>query len=200
MQVLGQAPTPSLVLALLKGRCPSAVVRSVRTVVVDPLDGQPRRRFTHVCKESLKAVTPAVTDRNAATAVVLEPLVLGVEATLFHRCPAFEAARAPASMCSDAGAQRFTMKTAATDCQASGHVSHRDGFLDATVAPAEPNGSLEFVSMQKANGDEAAKTPSGDIFECGHNGSPRELSCQEAARRFSGGPSRFSTIFCGRLQ
>jgi hypothetical protein len=198
--MFGQAPTPSLVLTLLKGRSPAAVVGSVRTVVVDPLDRQPRRRFAHVFKESLKAGAPAAADRNASAAVVLEPLVLGVGAALFHRCPAFEGGRAPAPMYSDAGAQLFTMKTAATHCEAGGHGRHRDGFFSATVALTKPNSSFEFVSIQNANSDKSAKPLAGDIFESRHAVLPQRRRRLETALRSRAGPSCCFDISWGGLQ
>lgn len=198
--MLGQAPTPSLVLALLEGRRPSAVAGSIRPVVVDPLDRQSRRRFAHVFKEGLKTVAPSITDRNATAAIVFERLGLRVEAALFHLRPALEGGSAPAPMRADTGAQFFTMQTAATDCQASGHVSHRDRFFGATVASAKPNRSSKFVSTQKAAGDEATEALPSDIFESGHNGLRERLLCQGTARRFSGGPSCYFSTFPGALQ
>jgi len=193
------ADTTPIVVRLLNAR-PTAIAGFVSEIVVDPVKQHTRRRFAHVLKKCLEAVLPSVAHGDAATTVVLEPPVLGVQATLLHRCPAFEGGRAPPSMCSDAGAQLFTMKTAATDRQASGHVSHRNVFLSPAIASATPNGAMELVPTRKTKRDQSPKTFSGDILESGHNGSDEERLCQEAARRFSSGPSRVSTIFCRRLQ
>jgi len=198
--MLGQASTPSLALALFEGRRPSAVARSIRAVVVDPIDRQPRRRLAHVFQKRLKAIAPPVTDCNASAAIVFEAIGLRVEAALFHLRPALEGGRAPASMRSDAGAQFFTMQTATTDCEASGHRRHGDGFFSAAVASAKPNRSFEFVSMRKADSDQSPEALAGDIFEGGHDGLLERRLCQETALRYRAGPSCYFGISGGSVQ
>jgi hypothetical protein len=48
----------------------------------------------------------------------------------------------------------------------------------------------------KAQGDKSHKTLSGDIFESRHDGSSYERLRLESARRFRGGPVRYSTTQC----
>jgi hypothetical protein len=95
-------------------------------------------------------------------------------------------------------ADNFPMETSATGCLPHPQGIGADGLFRSAIAAALPNSAA--VHMEELNGHQSTKPLASDISECGHNGSSRELLCQEAARRFSGGPSRFPTIFCGRLQ
>jgi hypothetical protein len=97
-----------------------------------------------------------------------------------------------------AGRKFFPVSATATGRASTQVGDVDDDRLGPTVAAAGPERS--FAHVREADNRQSSETLASDIFECGHDGSDDERLCQEAARRFSGGPSRFSTIFCGRLQ
>jgi hypothetical protein len=191
--MLGQAPDPSLVPTLLKGRSPAAVLGSIGPVIVDPIDRHSGGRFAHVFKESLEAVEPTVADENSAAAVIFEVLVFWVETTPLHPCPALVSWCVRAPMCSVASIQHLTLKAAATDCFTADHPNHRDWFVCPAVAMTEPDRFLEFVSMQEVERDQATEALACDILASGHSGLRESRLCQEVARRLRAGPLPIST-------
>ena len=195
----GKASGAPPVVVRLVNRHPAAIAGFVISVIVDAIEEHAVRRLAHIRQKVLEAL-PALADFDAAAAVVLEPLMRGVRAALFHLCPALVGRRAPASMDSDAGAQFFTMKTAAARRQPGGHRRHGDNLLDAAIAPNKPHSSMEFIHMREANDRQSTEALAGDILESGRGDLSRRLLCQEAARRFRGGPSCYFGIFREALQ
>lgn len=73
---------------LLTASGPSAIGRTVASVVVDPIKRMLRARSNaQVSKKRLERITPFRADSDAATAVVLEHPMRWAEATRPHRCP-----------------------------------------------------------------------------------------------------------------
>jgi hypothetical protein len=95
-------------------------------------------------------------------------------------------------------ADNCPMETSATGCLPHPQGIGADGLFRSAIAAALPNSAA--VHMEELNGHQSTKSLASDIHKSGHDGLSVGLLRQEAARRFSGGPSRFSTIFCGRLQ
>ena len=92
----------------------------------------------------------------------------------------------------------LAVKTSATGDASSDIADRGDGSV-AAITAAFPDELLSLPTGE-TDSEEASETLAGDILESGHDGSFDEQLRQEAARRFSGGPSRVDTIFCGRLQ
>src|SRR4051794_35503565 len=77
--VLSGPPRTTVVRLLFPSR-PSAVLRSVRTIVIDPFDRQVRIREAHVGKEMTKRVLPTFADCYPSTPVVGVGFVVGIVA------------------------------------------------------------------------------------------------------------------------
>lgn len=60
---------------------PSAVVRFVRAIAINPVKALARWASTHVCDEVLKAITPEITHDDATSPVVLIPRIVSVVAS-----------------------------------------------------------------------------------------------------------------------
>lgn len=76
------------ILVLLQARRPSAILRRVRAVVVDAINGQIGGwARPHVAIERLEAGGPRVADRYTSPAVALEVLALRVKATVLNASP-----------------------------------------------------------------------------------------------------------------
>lgn len=76
----------SLVVSLFNLRNPSAIFRRVVSVIVRAVDRHARRFFAHVREEILE-LRPAFTNRDAATAVILVIVRIGVRAARMHVTP-----------------------------------------------------------------------------------------------------------------
>jgi hypothetical protein len=97
-----------------------------------------------------------------------------------------------------AGDEFISVGAAATG-DASPDVADASGCGVSAVAFEFPEKLLSLPAA-KTDGDESSEAFTGDILESGHGDLLERLLCQVAARRFSGGPSRYSTMFCGGLQ
>ena len=77
----------ALIPSLCLNRCPSAVLRSVISLVVDSVKrvlGGPR---PHVGQEGLEGSSPSFTDTNSASTIEGIEAMPGIQAPLFHACP-----------------------------------------------------------------------------------------------------------------
>lgn len=77
----------SSVTHLLRDCRPPAVVRHVMSIIIDTIKRQALRAWSHIDQKVLEATQPAFTDSDTATAVVLELVVIRIQAPAFHRCP-----------------------------------------------------------------------------------------------------------------
>lgn len=68
--------------------CPSTVFWSVRTVIINSINGMRRRwSFSHVGKKCFETFAPLRTNRNSSTAVRWVFMIFRIVATLDHRTP-----------------------------------------------------------------------------------------------------------------
>jgi hypothetical protein len=96
-----------------------------------------------------------------------------------------------------AGVPELGTRTA-TGSVSTSKPSDADDALDAAVASAEPFRSTS-VHMRKADCGQSAEALTCYI-DATHDGLPERRLCLEAARRFSGGPSRHFGISRGSVQ
>lgn len=80
-------PSFPAVVCLLLASGPSAIVRRIRAIVVDSVDGQSGRTQTHVGEKIRKGVYPPFANKYSATAVVIVILVIWVQTTSLHARP-----------------------------------------------------------------------------------------------------------------
>jgi hypothetical protein len=178
---------------LLRFCAPFAIAGFVVPVVIDPIKSHPMWRLAHVSKEVFEG-QPPLTYRDASASVVSPSPMFWIEAAFFHAAPAIigrclntagVAVRAAGNV---AVTQLLAMEAAATAYLSLFHVAVVDYGFCSAVALADPES--HGCSVRKPHGDKATEALASDIVESGHNGSSYERLRQEAARRFSGGPSR----------
>ncbi len=80
----------TLIHSLSMSCCPSAIRRFVIAVGVNAVKGISSRAQSHVGKERLEAVKPALTDANASAAVAFEVFAARAIAPFAHIAPCFE--------------------------------------------------------------------------------------------------------------
>ena len=72
---------------LLRWRGPSAILRRVRTVVVNAIQRCPMWSRSHVCEELYERISPGVTDRNSSAPVAGVRLIGRIRTATFHGPP-----------------------------------------------------------------------------------------------------------------
>jgi len=129
--------------ALLKCSCPTAITWLVIAIVVYAVYGVGESRaFAHI-SEKVSEVSPPLTHRDSASAIILKPAVVYSVAPPKHcaptpvrRCPWATPARV--SMFGHPDSGNLVMQTAARSrCSVSQRAS-LDRFLRPTLAPAQP--------------------------------------------------------------
>ena len=126
---------------------PSTILRAVRAVVVDAVNGQPARWWlAHVSQEVLE-FKPAVADRDAAAAVTLIGMILRIRASLFHLHPAEVSTGASHAVGTHQPTNRVPAKTSTTAGLARDQIRRHARSDSATIAAAFPALLPEFVSL-----------------------------------------------------
>ena len=167
---------------------PATVARFISAIVVDAANAGSWGAFAHVLEEVGKS-QPTFTNKDATASVARPAIVVGVRAPLDHFLPrtiGWRGSSLPGMSMFEA-VLFFTIQ--ATAARLPARLIGRS-FVPA-IAANEPNRPVKFVHMGKMKDDLSSKAQTSDIFESGHDGLSARRLCQVAARRFSGGPSRF---------
>ncbi len=86
--VEGEHVIVSLVMSLVKIRCPSAILGRIIPLIVDALDAATWGGFSaHIREEILKRMNPAITNSYPSAAIIGILFVIGIVTTLLHRPP-----------------------------------------------------------------------------------------------------------------
>jgi hypothetical protein len=154
---------------LLAWCCPSAVVRRVRSVVVDAIDRVSFWAWSHIGKELRKVINPLRTDRNPARAVVGIVLVVWSQASLLHSLPraVFAGHVAVAGVAVNQSAGGATLNHAATATR-RGSGLQIDGVgrgLTSAVASTKPVDPAALVRRSTKHG-QASEFSSSQVFCC----------------------------------
>ena len=131
MSVMSNLYRHSAISCLRSVGCPSAIVRRIRTVVIDPVKSETVRAFTHVGEKSIERFGPPLTHVNAASAIVVIVFGIWLGASGFGVVPLkeFAAACFASAVCAIA-ATTFAVTTRKASCSYY-------GFL-AAFAAAQP--------------------------------------------------------------
>lgn len=129
------------ILRLLASGCPAAIIRRVRSVVVDALDGVLRRALAHVGDEDVNIGAPAIAHGDAARSVPLVIEMSWIRAAGHHRAPLCIHARSGAAVSSRA-AHDVAVKASATPRHAGLQVAGADVHDAPALAAAFPLGSV----------------------------------------------------------
>jgi hypothetical protein len=130
---------PATVPALLRVQRPSAVPRRVRAIVVHPFDGMLRTwPPPHVRNKVLKRVPPPLANRDPATPIVGETLVVRIGASVAHRVPDAVFWRVRQPVCQVPRCRCFRHQAAARLRIAARQVAGNHSYLVSTIAAAKP--------------------------------------------------------------
>lgn len=152
----------ALVRCLLLPSGPPAIRRPIVPVIVDPVQCVSTRPRAHVCEECGEALAPSLTYSDAAAAVVLEGVMVGVVATRFHGQPALMCRRAGPAM----GRSVAPFPTTATNDAPTAQPRGRRGCRVTAVAAALPLTGALTVRRNRLQGHQAAKSLAADVV-CG---------------------------------
>src|SRR5258705_4573947 len=150
---------------------PTAVLRRIRSVIINAFKAHIRRTRTHVCKEIFKRIPPTITNRNSTCSVfVVAGMVLIVTSafhrapsTVFRRClPATGLSMRPLDLASD-----FPLITTASNGFAASEFVTRYSFEFPAIAFARPNGSSinRFTPLMRPDYNQSAEFLSFQINE-----------------------------------
>lgn len=132
---------------LLKRRGPAAILRRIRTIVIDALYGVFRRRAAaHVSQERLVTRGPSVAHSDSSVEVLGRSGRLRTSGTaVLHQVPNLvlgsDLASVSVAVRYASAFQHCPSKAAATDGRSVGDVSSRDPFTDTASAPTQPFGA-----------------------------------------------------------
>jgi hypothetical protein len=159
---------------LLCLRCPPAVLRRVRPIVVRPAINAVLRAWLapHVSEKVSVAILPSLANRDAPTAVVGEVISLRVEASSAKGapCSVFWGPIALAVFRFRLAVARrkiLFVKTATGFRVPAFQALAADHFLSAAVAPAKPM-SPSLSSFSEGKDKQAAESLASDINRIGH--------------------------------
>lgn len=142
------------ILALLKATRPSAVVGCVRAVAIDAVNRVFRGWApAHVGQEVLERLAPAVTNRDASSAVAVVVLGVWIKATFAKVTPRaiFRAAiraSAPVAMRLAARRRQFALEASARSRKTVAHVSEAKRLVSAAIATAMRKWADYFKNFQ----------------------------------------------------
>ena len=185
--------TSAAVVGLFRFRSPPAVVGGVPKIVVDPVNRQFWQTFAHVGEEVFES-EPALADSDAASAV---GFIFQVASSTEHGSPTAICGRGGVTsiMPMFQRVAQFSSDTEAATCCRLGEQAVASNYLfNSAVAETEKIRSSGFRCMRKAHDGQTTEALTRDISESGHGDLFQRLLRQEAARRFSGGPSRFCSM------
>lgn len=131
--------------ALNDRRRPTAILRAVRSIVVDAVKGHSRRAWPHVCDECVKGFSPTIADIDSTSTVHRIPLVPWITTAVFHTLPCAVFVRCGAS---------FLASTSAVRGALTGEVLRRHGYSSAAFAATFP----EHVSAETVNWTDSSQT------------------------------------------
>ncbi len=134
---------PARVAVLLCDGSPSTVIRRIRAIVVNAVNGMfGRRPRTNVGIEVLEGAEPTVTHDNAATAIVGITGMSNVVTSLFDAVPGVALWSASHAVCSVHGGLGIPLQASAALGMSTFHASALNNNMFATVAEAIPPGVM----------------------------------------------------------
>lgn len=174
-------PVHSGIAHLSLHRAPFAIVRRIGAVVVEALQSVLWRAFSHVCVESSKVISPAITYRNAARSIVPIIRPSGIVASAAHVDPYAELSRGSHSVRRDGyllGRTHVDESCASTSPRlASPQVGRWDEALSPAVADA-PYLSPDALAIER--GPHTESLTLGHADEIAWKCNPCQQECARA--------------------
>jgi hypothetical protein len=161
------------VFCLLTPGSPAAIPLGVRAIIVDAVELMFQGWLSSHIGEKVGIIVPARVGDDAATAVVLPILVLGVEAAISHAGPSFpfRSTSSPVAVASVFAANGGVFSAAARRHGSAFQIGGRNGVFIAAVAKANPVSVAAFCVSQRDNGQEVEASASEIedlVFTLGH--------------------------------
>ena len=128
----------TIIVALLLTCGPTAILLTVRPIIVLALQRQPWWSRPHINVEIFKTISPAITDRDAPAAVMNKNRMFRVITSTIHTIPNVIVRRSSHAMRTTTITNAFSLKTSARLCAASSQRPLTYGCAAAAVAPAQP--------------------------------------------------------------
>jgi hypothetical protein len=142
---------------------PTAVLRRVRSIIIDAFKAHIWRTRTHVCKEIFKRIPPTIANRNPTCSVFVVAGMVLIVTSAFHRAPSTVFRRClavtslsmrPLDLTSD-----FSLITTARNGFAGPELVTGYPFEFSTIAFARPNGSStnRFTPLMRPDYNQSAE-------------------------------------------
>ena len=171
------------IISLLFRRSPTAIAGFVRTVVVDAVERQSKRRIAHVGIEVFK-YEPSFTDCDAATAVVFPVFVVWIGAASEHFRPSIIRCRFALSrglsVFLAASAKNIEFVASTADRVSGSQVANHNDARRSASAEALPAG-ISHLRGEDAQRGQATEFLPCDINEFRHGDLLQRLLCLGAA-------------------
>lgn len=147
--------------------CPSAIIRRVTGLIVDPVDGHFGRFCAHILQETRETIRPSLANSDAPPAIIVELDRVRVGTALQHRFPANVGARHPASgsvsMAIAPLDGSFDANATTTNGMAASQVAEEHFRSSPTVALTHPKRSLRCAARRTLHGNQLSEPHSSEI-------------------------------------
>jgi len=153
----------SSITSLFQSSRPSAIIRRIGAVVIDPLDCHARWSRAHIGNENLK-VAPPLTDGNAAAPVGRIVFIARVAASLLHRLPYMPQSCISHSMLSRAQGGKHIPQAPTASANSRSDRANPSKVNIAAVTLELPNDGMADSAVRCTDCHETAKALSCNIF------------------------------------
>lgn len=139
---------------------PSTILRRVRAIIINTVNGQTFRSLSHVLKKSLKGFLPSVTDSDSTSSVVGKVRTFGVVTPLKNAAPSvvFRGTVLPVGGVSESNL--FSVVAPTTYGFPVSQAFSTDYFFGTTVALTKPRGLCSVSFFNRDHGQ------SSKLFPC----------------------------------
>lgn len=153
---------------------PTAIFRAIVAIVINPINRVIRRGAeSHICKEVLKGVTPALANRDASSSIPFVSNAIRVLAARLHALPGMVFSRVMPTMLARIFARlgyHLKFETTTTFRIPTSEISRTHDSLPPTFAEAQPfgNAGINRSSLGRsdiANDSQPAKLLTSNIFD-----------------------------------
>jgi hypothetical protein len=154
----GDSVGSSLIPCLLNLIRPTAIVRSVMSIHILPVNGEARRALSHVSKKVFKSVLsqPSVTDSNPSLSIVLVVGIIWVGCSLLNSHPRNVSWGLVPSVLKFPLSSNIPAEAAARAGEATGQTARADRHFVPAVTKAFPFTPSLLVGFYPANSDQSS--------------------------------------------
>ena len=166
LPVMRESNITSFVVHLFFDSSPSAIIRRIRSSIVDAVQSAPLRGIPHILKEISKRLAPTGAHDNTAPAIAGVGFMSRIVATSKHCdvCPVQRVVRK--SVLQASGEASFRTETTATLCVSGSQFVAANLSLIAAIAKTVPDGISVFY-VRKGNDKQSTKTLTSQVLNAG---------------------------------